>query len=176
MTYEQTVTPLPHIPHLRITACKGSIVGPPWSDPQLAYIFTFDADSQHPLSVYHEPHGVHDETFLAAYKGKLDAVIAPVVSTTLPVLANYSLVNGVPEAVRLCNLVRPRACLTFDNSGGEQSGFLTGFLSKAGGLDQFKSAVAELPQLRDMQIIPAGPLMHPVVIAAHPATTPVSHN
>lgn len=154
-------------PGVRVKAGRGSVVGPPWSPPELAYVFSFGGESaseSRALNVYHEPHGNHDAAFLNEYRGKLDAVIAPFVSSTLPVLGNYSLVNGIPEALQLCKAAKPRVCVAFDNSGGEQSGFLKSFLRQEGGREQFDAAVRKESGLSAMRIIYPSVASGPVVI------------
>lgn len=155
--------PVPSRPDVKLTAARGSVVGPPWSDAQLAYVFEFGTGRE-TSSVYHEPHGNHEQRVLREYRGKLDAVIAPVVKTTIPPLGNYALVNGVPQAIQLCEGVLPRTCVTFDNSGGEQTGFLPRFLKKTGGREEFGNRVKEIDALKDMRIITAT-AGEPVVIA-----------
>lgn len=140
---------------VKLTAAKGSLVGPPWSEPQLAYIIEFTTPEKAVSRIYHEPHGNHDDSVLEQLRGKLDAVLAPVVSTKIPLLGNYPLVNGVEEAVGLCKKVIPRKCVTFDNSGGEASGILPRFLQSNGGEDVFHQEIAKLEALKDMEIVTA---------------------
>lgn len=153
---------LPVSADLTITAVTGSLVGPPWSEPQLGFVFQAHPPSAAPVtpvsvatSLYHEPHGNHEFADLKPWHSNLDAVIVPVVSTKIPALNNYALVNGVPQAIQLCHTVRPKRCITFDNSGGEQKGFLPRFLKKDGNLETFQARVAASPQLRDMQVLSA---------------------
>lgn len=120
--------------------------------------------------MYHEPHGNHEQRVLREYRGKLDAVIAPVVETTIPLLGKYALVNGVPQALQLCDAVLPKSCVTFDNSGGEQTGFLTKFLKKTGGREEFGNRVKENDALKDMRIVTAT-AGEPVVIAGMEAAS-----
>lgn len=141
------------LPHgVKLTAAKGSLVGPPWSEPQLAYIIEFTSSESDACTIYYEPHGNHDDDVLNQWKGKLDAVLAPVVSTKIPLLGNYALVNGVPEAVGLCKKVTPRKCITFDNSRGESSGVLPRFLKSNGGAEVFQKETDKLRALKDMEI------------------------
>ncbi len=162
LTYDETVAPLREFPDVTVTAGRGSIVGPPGSPPQLALVFSF---GDPPLTVYHEPHGNHDSEFLARYAGKIDAAIAPVVHTKIPLLGNYSLVNGVEEALQLCKELRPKRFVGFDNSGGEQSGFLVKFLDQNGNISEFRRNVSKVKELADMEILFTGENLKPVVIA-----------
>lgn len=140
---------------VKLTAAKGSVVGPPWSEPQLAYIIEFTGPEGGVSRIYHEPHGNHDDTVLQKWKGKLDAALAPVISTKIPLLGNYALVNGVEEAVGLCRKVIPRKCVTFDNSSEETSGVLPRFLQSRGGVDTFQKEIDKFEELKDMEIVTA---------------------
>lgn len=163
LQYDRTILPLPSFPHVKLTAGRGSVVGPPGSPPQLALVFSFGD-----LSVYHEPHGSHDAEFLARWRGKIDAAIAPVVDTKIPALGNYALVNGVREAVELCKQLRPRRFVGFDNSGGEQSGWLVQFLKQRGGIDEFRRLVEGEEELKKMNVVFTEKSLEPVVIASVP--------
>lgn len=148
-----------------LTGAKGSLVGPPWSNPQLAILFNFGC-GEGTLRVYHEPHCNHDAGFLAQWRGKVDAVIAPVVSARLPLLGNYHLVNGVPEAVKLCKDVRPKVCAGFDNSGGEPvSGILFKFVEGEGGFDKLREEIQKVDDLKDVMVVGDVEAMTEVVIA-----------
>lgn len=168
LNYGDTIAPVQSAPGVEITAGRGSVVGPPGSPHQLALVFSFadTADSSStPLTVYHEPHGMHDNTFLAKYKGKLDVAIAPIVKSKFPILLDYAIVNGSAEALKLCKAVKPRAFMGFDNSGGGQTGFLAKFLAQTGGMDEFKGLVAKEKDLANMELLfPERPLQ-PLVIA-----------
>lgn len=163
LQYDATVRPLASAPDCTITAGRGSVVGPPGSPPQLALVFSF---GDPPLTVYHEPHGVHDAKFLTRFRGKIDAAIAPVVETRIPALGNYPLVNGVPEALQLCKELRPRRLVGFDNSGGEQSGWLVQFLAQKGGIGDFRRLVAEEKELDGMDVVLSEENLKPLVIAS----------
>lgn len=164
LSYGQSTSPIPTAPNIHVKAYCGSMVGPPWSDPQLAYVISFPGSTR-PLVIYHEPHGNHDPDFLNDWKGKVDAVIAPVVSTTIPALANYSLVNGIPEALALCRAVNPRTCVAFDNSQGPQSGLLSYFIKADGNASTFTRQVAANQQLAGMNVVQTPRSMASVVIA-----------
>lgn len=155
---------------MSIAVGRGSIVGPPWSEPQLALIFTFGTGDD-ALCIYHEPHGNHDVDFLSRYDGRIDAVLAPIKGSSLPVLANYSLVNGVSEAIELCEIVKPPTCIAFDNSGGDASGFLSKFVKNSGGHQSFEEAVASRSGLNKMRIITASPMKEIVVAGEGVGTT-----
>lgn len=75
-------------------------------------------------------------------------------SAKLPLLGNYALVNGVPEAVKLCKAARPKVCVGFDNSGGEPvSGILFNLVEGKGGFDDLRKAIEKDEELRDMEVI-----------------------
>lgn len=148
---------------IRITAGRGSVVGPPWSKPQLAYLFEFPSglgtstnENNASIRVYHETHGNHDATFLRTITSNnqtLDAVISPVVSTDLPILFNYNVVRGVRELVDLCRQTQPRACIPFDNSPSSATGILANFIKSSGGFDELEGQLQEDPELRGIRLI-----------------------
>lgn len=173
VTYGEDVVLLEHIPGVRMKTGRGAIVGPPWSPAQLALVFSFaSSPDAKPLTVYHEPHGAHDKRFLAQYAGKLDAAIAPVVATRLPIFANYSLVNGIRAAIKLCKRVRPRTFVGFDNSGGNQSGFLVNFLSRSGGETEFRKRIAKQRGFENMRLLFPSPDRDNIVIASNSNVEP----
>jgi L-ascorbate metabolism protein UlaG (beta-lactamase superfamily) len=127
-----------------ITAGPGSIVGPPWSKPQLALLFSFESCTAHaPIRVYHETHGMHDDKFLDSIKApRLDAVISPVKGTKLPPLGNYTIVNGVPELLAAVRRTQPRAVVPFDNSNTPATGLLNMAVTSNGGAKILAEALA----------------------------------
>lgn len=147
--------PVPNVTGLSVTPAKGSIVGPPWSEPQLALLLEAADANGNVTTVYHEPHGVHDFDFLRNFRGRLDAVMASCVASTLPVFGNYPLANGVKEAVDLCRITLPKSCVVYDNTDEDQTGFLTYFLHKEGDLEQLKHALAKEENLNRLQVLPA---------------------
>ncbi|PXF47370.1 hypothetical protein BWQ96_02850 [Gracilariopsis chorda] len=147
--YAQTVSPFPAV---RITTLKGSLVGPPWSRPEHAYIFTFDTQNQSPpIQLYHEPHGNNDQRALRQYQGRIDVVVAPVKAARLAF--GYALVNGVEQALQLCRCVLPRTVVPFDNGSGNVSGVLATLLRGEGGLHEFRTRLAEEQQLKGVHIV-----------------------
>jgi Beta-lactamase superfamily domain len=154
---------------LVVRAGPGSVTGPPWSAPQLAFCFEFSNPqdpSSRPLRVYLETHGHNDAKFVRELcaDGRLDAVISPVVTTTIPVLGNYKVVNGVPELLDLCKIARPRVVVPFDNSRTPATGVLNSLTRQFGGQETFRRLVVEEQSLADVRIVE--PLvMQPVVIA-----------
>lgn len=149
--------------NIKITAGKGSTVGPPWSKPQLAYLFEFPTgveglsdESTAPIRIYHETHGNHDPKFLreiTADNQRLDAVISPVVSTRLPLLLNYPVVQGIPQFLDLCRQTAPRACIPFDNLPSSASGLLVNFTETSGGFDEFERKLRVEPRLSGIRVI-----------------------
>lgn len=157
---DDVIRPVPSRPDIILSLGRGSVVGPPWSAPQLALHLSFGM--QPALTLYHEPHGNHDPLFLARHKHP-DVAIAPVVATQLPAL-RYFLVNGVPQAIELCRAAQPRQVLLFDNSSGEQTGWLSKQLRTTGGPSEFRQAVKK-EGLENMEILSDLPVMTPIVIA-----------
>lgn len=149
----------PRLEAFAVRAGPGSLTGPPWSDPQLAFCFEFGerggAGTAPPLRVYMETHGTHVEGFVGELTraGRLDAVISPVVATTIPALAGYRVVNGIPELMAVCRQARPRAVVPFDNSRTPASGVLSKLTKQTGNLDEFREAVAREPDLDDVRVV-----------------------
>ena len=170
LNYGQSLAPVESMPGVTVTGGRGSVVGPPGSPNQLALIFSFasssDSANRQALMVYHEPHGFHDQRLLKQYAGKIDAAIAPVVKSKFPVLLDYTIVNGASEAVKLCKALRPRAFVGFDNSGGDQSGFLANLLAQTGGMEEFKKLVEKEPELAQMNVLYPERELKPLVIAS----------
>lgn len=131
---------LPFDPSLTVRAVKGSIVGPPWSKPTLAYVIEVQQNGC-VTRLYHEPHGNHDLQTLKTL-GNIDAVIAPIRGTRLK--TGYRLVNGIDEAVELVDAIKPNIVLGFDNGGGDQRGILTKALETWGGKTQFEHTITQL--------------------------------
>lgn len=149
--FGQTVSPLPAV---RITTLKGSVVGPPWTRPEHAYIFSFDPanPSAAPLQLYHEPHGNHDLRALAEYTHRIDVVVVPVRSVTTTF--GYSIINGTQQALQLCQCLSPRTIVPFDNAGTDSaSGALAAFLRSDGGVDQFQTRLAQQPYLKNSKVV-----------------------
>lgn len=160
----ETTTPVKNEPNVTITAGPGSLVGPPGSEPQLALVFSFGGEAGAPLTVYHEPHGYHDDAFLRKYNG-VDAAIAPIIAATIPAL-RYKLVNGATEAVDLCKRMQPKTLVAFDNSGGVASGFLTRWIAQGSSIDDLWKALETEKELSDMNVLFPQDPKNPVVIAA----------
>lgn len=168
------ILPVPGHDNVTLTGAKGSIVGPPWAHPQLAILFSFtvfptnvdesDASLRATYRIYHEPHGNHDVDFITKEE-RFDAVVVPIVSSKLPILGNYALVNGIEEAVQLCRLARPVTCVAFNNSAEEMSGFLSNFIESQGNLEVFKRSIARIEHSSNMRIIGGVGVMRDVIIA-----------
>ena len=143
---------------VKVTAGRGSVVGPPGSTPMNALMFDF-----YGAKIYHEPHGVHDMRFLDQFEG-VEAAIAPCVTATIPAL-NYALVNGADEAVQLAKSLRPKRVVAFDNSGGEYSGWLTKVLSGKDETDRLKELFDIDTELKNIDLVVPKVQLEPVVIA-----------
>lgn len=83
---------------------------------------------------------------------KLDAVISPVIETTLPVLGNYRIVRGIPEVIELCEVARPRACVPFDNSGTPSSGAFSKLVKQKGSQEELREKMAAKEGLKEIVI------------------------
>lgn len=133
---------------ISLKCLKGALVGPPWSQRQLALLFTFKptSSSSSTYTLYHEPHGDHHYPSLSAEKGRVDGVVVPVVKSFLqfPLGLKYPLVYGMPTAVRLCRALRPSTVIGFDNSRGVAEGSLTKMIRAAGGYQTMVDDIDEL--------------------------------
>lgn len=136
---------------ISLKCLKGSLVGPPWSQRQLALLFTFKStpsstSTSSTYILYHEPHGDHHYPSLSAEKGRVDGVVVPVVRSHLqfPLGLKYPLVYGMATAVRLCRAVRPATVIGFDNSRGVAEGSLTKMIRATGGYQTMVDDIDEL--------------------------------
>jgi L-ascorbate metabolism protein UlaG (beta-lactamase superfamily) len=199
----ESATPLPTLlPGFTVTAGPGAIVGPPWSKPQLAYVFEFAHRTQPapdggaaasdatavrssslpwthpPLRIYFETHGMHDAGFLRKITDggriALDAVIGPVRGTTLPLpfAKGYTIVNGAAELLEACRVTRPKACVPFDNTRTAGSGLLSNFIDQSAGGYEELAAAVRADPQLRDMKICVPKLMEPLVIAPSSAVQP----
>jgi L-ascorbate metabolism protein UlaG (beta-lactamase superfamily) len=109
---------------VEIQAFRGSLVGPPWSEPQNGYCFKYGE-----FRVVTEPHGN-----LPTLGYQADVLIMPVVSQSI---GPYPLVNGVREAVDAARQLRPRLFVPLENGEIDSSGVLSAILSEGGTIEAF---------------------------------------
>ncbi|CAE7349275.1 unnamed protein product [Symbiodinium microadriaticum] len=153
---------------LRLTAVPGSVVGPPWQDPENGYVFTDTRPGG--LSVGLEPHG----NFLGPALGtsfqrlptppaqSVDALILPLTSQ---VISGYRLVNGVEEAANTLEALTPvpRYLLPLRNGELDAEGVLAESLQKEGGVQDFLRLQGERPKLSSVELLDVTP-GHPLQI------------
>mmetsp|Transcript_52794 Transcript_52794/g.98878 ORF Transcript_52794/g.98878 Transcript_52794/m.98878 type:complete len:326 (+) Transcript_52794:37-1014(+) len=148
--------------HLRITAVPGSVVGPPWQDPENGYVFADERPEG--LSIGLEPHG----NFLGPALGTsfqrlpmapatpVDALVLPLTSQEL---AGYRLVNGVEDAANTLEALdpMPRFLLPLRNGELDAEGVLAENLLQEGGLDEFRRLQQQRPRLREVELLDVTP-------------------
>lgn len=152
---------------LRINALPGSVVGPPWDDPENGYVFQDLRPGG--LSVGAEPHG----NFLGPAVGtslrmlprapdlRVDALLTPLRAQDL---AGYRLVNGPLEAVRTLEALRPvpRIVLPLKNGDIQSEGLLASALREHGSPREFADLLRARPRLRDrvrvLDVVPGQPV------------------
>lgn len=78
---------------------------------------------------------MYDESQLSRY-APVDYVITPVVAQQLPF---YTLVDGGPKALRLAQILKPKAIIPMANGELEQSGLLASIVKTAGTSEGFRS-------------------------------------
>lgn len=142
----------------RITAVPGSVVGPPWQDPENGWVFEDTRPGG--LAVGTEPHG----NFLGPLLGtsfkrvprappvRVDALLIPLTRTAI---AGYPLVNGVPEALDTLRRLRPtpRFVLPLKNSEIDSAGALAGALAEEGSVAELQDQLLTDPRLRDVRVL-----------------------
>lgn len=141
--------------YVEIRAVKGSVVGPPWQNPENGYIFRLyrpcepSAGLRCVFRMFYEPHGNFDEAELRAAlassrdaDGRLvDVVLAPPVRVIFA--GFYELLRGAPSASELVRILRPRMVIPIRNWEGRQSGFLSMLLRGNGSLADFREKITE---------------------------------
>ncbi|CAK9105889.1 Uncharacterized protein SCF082_LOCUS49344 [Durusdinium trenchii] len=113
--------------HLCISAIPGSVVGPPWQDPENGYVFTDTRRGG--WSIGTEPHGnffgpalgTSFKRLPSAPRQPLDALILPLRAQQI---SGYRLVNGVQEAADTLEALDPvpRFLLPLPNAEIDASG------------------------------------------------------
>ncbi|CAL1161779.1 unnamed protein product [Cladocopium goreaui] len=148
---------------LRISALPGSVVGPPWQDPENGYVFTDTRPGG--LSIGTEPHGnLLGPALGTSFKRlpssstvpPLDAVILPLTSQQI---SGYRLVNGVQEAADTLEALDPvpRFLLPLRNAELDASGFLAEQLQEDGSVESFATLQRSRPKLRHVQLLDLQP-------------------
>jgi hypothetical protein len=141
--------------YVEIRAVKGSVVGPPWQDPENGYIFRTYRQSDRAseacciFRMFYEPHGNFEEAevrqALASTSdtdGRLiDVVLTPPVRVLFAGL--YELLRGAPSAVELVRMLRPQMVIPIRNWEGQQSGLLSMLLRGTGSLEDFRERVSK---------------------------------
>eukprot|EP00438_Fugacium_kawagutii_P030358 Skav223241 [mRNA] locus=scaffold2231:417828:420287:+ [translate_table: standard] len=121
---------------LRVSAVPGSVVGPPWQDPENGYVFTDTRPGG--LSIGTEPHG---------------NLLGPALGTSIS--EEKKLVNGVREAADTLEALDPvpRFLLPLRNGEIDASGFLAEQLQEDGGVAGFAELQRGRPKLRHVELL-----------------------
>lgn len=149
-------------PHLRLTAVPGSVVGPPWEEPENGYVFTDLRPGG--LSLGAEPHG----NFLGPALGtsfrllpqappvKVDALLVPL---TAQDIGSYRFVNGPEEAAKTLEALKPvpRFVLPLRNGEINIKGALGGMLEEKGTVQDFQELVRQRPGLNGVKVLDVVP-------------------
>ncbi|CAK9106096.1 Uncharacterized protein At4g28440 [Durusdinium trenchii] len=141
--------------HLCISAIPGSVVGPPWQDPENGYVFTDTRRGG--WSIGTEPHGnffgpalgTSFKRLPSAPRQPLDALILPLRAQQI---SGYRLVNGVQEAADTLEALDPvpRFLLPLPNAEIDASGLLAEQLKEDGSVESFREQQRERPKLRQV--------------------------
>jgi len=124
-----------------VEATTGSLVGPPWQDPENGYIFDFgggDASSR----LYYEPHGNHADDVMARVKAVgVATMVTPVKAVALKGIG-YKLVNGddaQPAAVSM----GVSTVVVLENTNTKGMGILNKAIGVSGSVDEFKASLGK---------------------------------
>eukprot|EP01025_Chloroclados_australasicus_P017698 TRINITY_DN19034_c0_g2_i1.p1 TRINITY_DN19034_c0_g2~~TRINITY_DN19034_c0_g2_i1.p1 ORF type:complete len:347 (+),score=33.47 TRINITY_DN19034_c0_g2_i1:127-1041(+) len=109
---------------MTITASKGALVGPPWSERQHGWKLQESGG----VSVYYEPHASHD---LESVK-QLAPVDIAIIPTTSTYAGGYPLVEGLEGAADAIRVLSPKVVVPLINNSVSNTGVLTKILSSAG--------------------------------------------
>lgn len=143
---------------LQIFALPGSVVGPPWQDPENGYVFSDLRVGG--MNVALEPHGnflgpAIGTSFKALPKApeiRIDALVVPL---TAQRLGSYQLVNGAQEALETLQALdpTPRVVIPLRNGEIDSQGAIGGALSELGSVEEFRGLLKQNPKLHNVQII-----------------------
>jgi len=144
---------------VEVEALRGSLVGPPWAEPQNGYSFRVGD-----FRVITEPHGN-----LPAVPYPCDALIIPVVSQRV---VGFPLVNGASEALDTVRRLRPKVVVPLENAEIDSSGALAAILEEGGSVPAFQALLrAEHPgtavvRMQPYRAVPLTPLPEAVAMLA----------
>ncbi|KAL8157447.1 hypothetical protein AgCh_002230 [Apium graveolens] len=123
---------------VKVKATAGPVLGPPWQRPENGYLVT---SPQGQLTLYLEPHCVHDKSFLE--KEQADIVITPVIKQLLP---SFTLVSGQEDAVQLAKTLCAKFIVPMQNGELDAKGLLAALVQSAGTLESFEELLSrEVP-------------------------------
>ncbi|EKX52193.1 hypothetical protein GUITHDRAFT_65398 [Guillardia theta CCMP2712] len=112
---------------VELAATSGSLVGPPWQDPENGYIATWRG-----FSVYYEPH--NDVDVQQKLRGRrANVVIAPVVEQALPL---FTLVHGAQRAIDLAAHMGASTLIPLRNGDVDSSGVASALVQESGSVQE----------------------------------------
>lgn len=148
--------------YLRVTAVPGSVVGPPWDEPENGFVFSDMRPGGRSIGI--EPHGNFLGPLLGtslkllprAPKVSVDALIMPLTAQSI---GGYPLVNGIPEAIKTLQALRPvpKFVLPLNNGNIDANGPLAAALKEEGTVDEFKQQISQHPRLSKIQVLDVTP-------------------
>lgn len=124
-----------------VEATTGSLVGPPWQDPENGYVFDFGGGSS-AARVYYEPHGNHGDDVLRRVAEVGVGVLVTPVQTVAFKGIGYKLVNG-DDALPAVAAVGVSKVVVLENTKTKGVGFLNAAIGVTGTIDGFKAGLGE---------------------------------
>jgi len=124
-----------------VEATTGSLVGPPWQDPENGYLFDFgggDASSR----IYYEPHGNHTDDVKARVKAVGVATMVTPVKTVALKGIGYKLVNG-DDAQPAAVTMGVSTVVVLENTNTKGVGILNKAIGVKGSVDEFKASLGQ---------------------------------
>lgn len=142
-----------------IEATTGSLVGPPWQDPENGYVFDFGGGSP-AVRVYYEPHGNHsDDVLRRVAEIGVGVLVTPVRTVSFKGIG-YKLVNG-DDALPAVAAVGVSKVVVLENTKTKGVGILNAAIGIKGTIDGFKAGLGEgvqviVPTVGEPEVLCAG--------------------
>lgn len=142
-----------------IEATTGSLVGPPWQDPENGYVFDFGGGTS-AARVYYEPHGNHgDDVLRRVAEIGVDVLVTPVKTVAFKGIG-YKLVNG-DDALPAVSAVGVSKVVVLENTNTKGVGVLNAAIGVKGTIDGFKAGLEEgvqviVPEVGEPEVLCEG--------------------
>lgn len=124
-----------------IEATTGSLVGPPWQDPENGYVFDFGGGTP-AARLYYEPHGNHAEGVLRRVADVGVGVLVTPVRTVAFKGIGYKLVNG-DDALPAVEAVGVPKVVVLENTNTKGVGVLNAAIGVKGTIDEFVAGLGD---------------------------------